>query len=77
MVKLPRFIDVLRAVDWDWWMAEVPTRVDWWPGAEHYWYVYPCRLAVVLSVCAVLTTAATFFAWCYSRLHGAITLGRS
>jgi hypothetical protein len=74
---MPRFLDVLNSIDWQWWMGEVPTRIDWWPSAQHYWYVYPCRLAVALSACAVLTSAATFAVYCYSKLHGEISIGRS
>lgn len=75
VVKLPRFLDWLNAIDWQWWLGEVPVRVDWWPGAELFWYAYPCRLVVVLLAAAAVTTAATFAAVCYSKLHGPIVVG--
>lgn len=61
MVKLPRFLDWLNAIDWQWWLGEVPVRVDWWPGAELFWYAYPCRLVVLLTATAMVLSATIFF----------------
>lgn len=45
-------VDLLASIDWKWWLTDVPIRMDWWPGAEHYWYVYVCRLNIVLLAIA-------------------------
>lgn len=64
---MPRFIDILKAIDWDWWMERMPVRIDWWPDAQLYLYVYPCRLAVVLSAIAVVLCAVIFAMYSYQR----------
>lgn len=74
---MPRFIDVLKAIDWDWWMEELPVRLDWWPDASLFWYAFPCRLAIVLSMVAVLLCAVIFALASFQRVHGLVTLWRS
>ena len=70
MAKFPRFLDVLKSIDWDWWVhEEIPIRIDWWPGAEHYWYAYQCRLQIVLMCALVLTLAALFFAYAHTKFR--------
>ena len=52
---------MLSSIDWKWWLTEIPVRVDWWSGAEHYWYVHVCRLNITLLSIAGALVAAIFF----------------
>ena len=74
---MPRFGDLLRRIEWYWWLEDISVRLDWWPGAEFYLYVHVPRLIIMLGVALAISLAATFAEWCYSRLCGDIVIGPS
>lgn len=58
---------LLAGIDWKWWLTEVPVRVDWWPSADHFWYVHVCRLNLVLLATAGMLVVLIFFLNCLRR----------
>mgnify|MGYP007100071269 CR=1 FL=1 len=67
---MPTFFDLMKSIDWQWWVTDTrPVRVDWWPSAEHYWYVHVCRLQIVLAAALVFMLAAIFFAYAHTKFQ--------
>lgn len=56
------------AFDVQWWLRDdIPVRLDWWPGAEHYWYWHFCRLNITLLAVAGGLVVVIFFLTCLKR----------
>ena len=58
----------------NWWLEDQAFRVDWWPGAESYGYVYQCPLVIVLAGAACLVASLAFATWRLQRHGWRITL---
>lgn len=57
----------LLAIDWSWWLETVPIRVDWWNGADYFWYFHLERCNVLFLAIAAVLVALIFFLTCLKR----------